>query len=228
MYTILVNETNELVTSVRERIMQHSKLVDNLHFLVDQTYKGIPMADFTVTMEYVLPISRKYCTETLVKSESLYKDRLEYMLPMDTKLTKEAGDIEVQLTFTKLTLNSDGSNVQQVRKTDSTIVTILPITAWSNIIPDEALTALDQRILMTQAMLEAANDMTNYLDEAKADNITYDKSECTLQLMSNGVSIGDKVSIKNIMEDGVPIINISDDNAPSIDTDIEEDNVVEF
>ena len=35
MYTILVTESNELVTSVKERIMQRSKLVDSLHFLMD-------------------------------------------------------------------------------------------------------------------------------------------------------------------------------------------------
>ena len=39
MYTILVNDDNTLTTSVRERIMQRSKLVDSLHFLVEPTYK---------------------------------------------------------------------------------------------------------------------------------------------------------------------------------------------
>ena len=32
MYTILVKDTNELSTTVKERIMQRSKLIDNLHF----------------------------------------------------------------------------------------------------------------------------------------------------------------------------------------------------
>ena len=39
MYTILLGEDNELVTSVQERIMQRSKLVDSLHFLVEPIYK---------------------------------------------------------------------------------------------------------------------------------------------------------------------------------------------
>ena len=60
MYTILVNDDNTLTTSVRERIMQRSKLVDSLHFLVSPTYKELDMTDFTVTLEYVLPISKKY------------------------------------------------------------------------------------------------------------------------------------------------------------------------
>jgi len=44
MYTILLNNDNKLVTSVRERIMQRSKLVDNLHFLVDPAYKELDMS----------------------------------------------------------------------------------------------------------------------------------------------------------------------------------------
>ena len=76
MYTILVNNDNTLVTSIKERIMQRSKLVDSLHFLADTIYKDIDMTDFTVTLEYVLPVSKEYKTEILVRSEELYKDKL--------------------------------------------------------------------------------------------------------------------------------------------------------
>ena len=69
LYTILINDDNTLTTSVRERIMQRSKLVDSLHFLCPPTYKELDMTDFTVTLEYILPVSREYKTEELVKSE---------------------------------------------------------------------------------------------------------------------------------------------------------------
>src|SRR5574344_1637821 len=102
--------------------MQRSKLVDNLHFLVDPIYKGIDMSDFTVMMEYILPVSREYKSEILVKSAELYKENLEYKLPFDTNLTREAGDIEVQLTFVRVILDADGNNIQQVRKTSPTTI----------------------------------------------------------------------------------------------------------
>lgn len=210
MYTILVNETNELITSVRERIMQRSKLVDSLHFLVDPTYKGIDMNDFTVMLEYILPVSREYKTEILVKSDSLYKERLEYKLPFDTNLTKEAGEIEIQLTFTKLILNPDGTNIQQVRKTSKTSVTILPISAWSDLIADSALTALDQRIIQTQAMINQINEVHQYLDETKADNIIFDKDTNTLQLTARGNAIGNKITL-NGTSDGIIAIHIDSD-----------------
>lgn len=193
MYTILLNDTNEFITSVRERIMQRSKLVDALHFLVDPIYKGIDMSDFTVIMEYITPVSREYKTEYLVKSDELYKEKLEYKLPLDTYLTREAGKIEVQLTFAKVELDADGKAKQYIRKTSPTTITIVPISAWSDIVADSALTALDQRLIQVDAMINAANDMNNYLYETKADNIIINKETNTIQLTANGTPIGNAV-----------------------------------
>lgn len=208
MYTLVLDETNELKTTVRERIMQRSKLVDSLHFLIDPVYKGLDMADFTVMLEYILPVSREYHTEVLVKSDELYKEKLEYKLPFDTSLTKEAGDIEIQLTMLKVSLDADGNSIQQVRKTSPTVITILPISAWSDIIADSTLTALDQRLLQTQAMLNAANEMANYLDDIKADNMIYNEEGKYLQLTSHGTPIGDQIKLDGI---GVNIVSIEVD-----------------
>jgi hypothetical protein len=213
MYTILLNESNELTTSVRERIMQRSKLVDSLHFLVDPIYKGIDMSDFTAVMEYILPVSREYMTEYLVKPDALYKNKLEYKLPFDTKLTQEAGKIEVQLTFIKVELDADGNPIQRVRKTSPTTITIVPISAWSNVIADSALTALDQRLIQVDAMISAANEMNDYLSATKADNIILNKEDNTIQLSANGVPIGDTVEVAADGASGVVFV-------PEIDKDM--------
>ena len=226
MYTILINESNELVTTVKERIMQRSKLVDNLHFLADPTYKELDMTNFTVMMEYILPASREYKSEILVKSEELYKNMLEYKLPFDTCLTKEAGDIEIQLTFLNVEMNESGETKQRVRKAGPAVVTIVPITAWSNIVPDSALSAIDQRLIMAESMLNAANEMSQYLYENKADNIVYDAVGQTIQLTANGSPIGDKIvldvisgiNVKHVKvdEEGNLIITYSDDTVENI------------
>lgn len=231
MYTILVNESNKLVTTVRERIMQRSKLVDNLHFLVNPTYKELDMTDFTVMMEYVLPVSREYKSEILVKSSELYKDKLEYKLPFDTCLTKEAGEVEIQLTFVKVDLDSYGNHKQFVRKAGPAVITIVPVTAWSNIIPDDALSAIDQRLIMAELMINAVNEMNMSLEATKADNIRYNEDSNELQLLSGQTAIGDKVIIKaneKELEDGVPVVDFS--MAPDVPPEEEDDdsNVVEF
>ena len=198
MYTILINDDNTLTTSVRERIMQRSKLVDSLHFLCPPTYKELDMTDFTVTLEYILPVSREYKTEELIKSDELYKDMLEYKVPFDTDLTKEAGEIEVKLTFSKVDLDEDGNNIQYVRKISSTTITIVPIEAWCDIIPDKALDAIDQRIIKTDAQIKALMEASEVTRLEKADNIVLDGETKELYLTADGEQIGDKVKLSDL------------------------------
>ena len=208
MYTILVNDDNTLTTSVRERIMQRSKLVDSLHFLCPPTYKELDMTDFTVTLEYILPVSREYKTEELVKSDELYKEMLEYKLPFDTNLTKEAGEIEVKLTFSKVDLDEDGNDIQYVRKISATSITIVPIESWCDIIPDKALDAIDQRIIKTDAQIKALLDANEITRLEKADNLVLDSENKELYLTSEGEQIGDKVKLSDL---GNEIVQSSDE-----------------
>ena len=215
MYTILVTNDNELKVTVKERIMQRSKLVDSFHFLVDQLYKdNIDMTGFTVTMEYILPVSKKYVTETLVLkldeegNTALYKDKLEYCLKFDTNLTAEAGEIEVQLTFTKTELDAEGVATQYVRKTSPCTITIVPITAWSDIIPDSALTALDQKILKIDEQIQALADSAVLYTNDKADNIVLDTETHEIYLTANGEPLGDRITIDEL---GDAIVDIEDE-----------------
>lgn len=225
MYTILVSEDNELITTIKERIMQRSKLVDKLHFLVPQQYKEYDMNEFSAMLEYILPVSKELHTEVLDKSKELYKDHIEFTIPIDTSITKEAGSVELLLTFVSVEKLSDGQVVQRVRKVSPTSIQIIPVPAWCEIIPDSALSALDQRLLKVEAMMMAANEMTQMLSDTKADNIKYDKATNTLQLTSNGNLIGDQITLSNVGsklesitvdEDGNLIVHYSDGGSENI------------
>lgn len=196
MYTILINSDNELVHTIKERIMCRSKLVDSLHFLTKPTYKETDMTPFTVTLEYRLPISKEYHIEILDRSEDMYKGMLEYKLPFDTTLTKEAGDIEMQLTFTNAEMLVDGSVTQYVRKTEKTTLTITPIEAWADMIPDKVLTSLDQRLLKQDAAMKELADIISAIDDQKADDISLENNH--LQLTANGEKIGEGVDLNAV------------------------------
>ena len=181
-------------------------------------------------LEYLSPVSRKYRTEILSLSNDTYNGYLKYTLPFDTTLTAEAGSVDLMLSFIAADLNEDGSNVQRVRKVTGTTINIVPIAAWSDIIPDEALSALDQRIIKTDAQIKALNDISNALYYTKADDISYDEESNELQLMAGGMEIGKKVAIRGSSEslkDGIPVVDFSA-GATSPDEPEEEDNVVEF
>lgn len=200
MYTILVTQDNELITSVRERIMQRSKMVDSLHFLVDPTYKDLDMSDFTVRMELNPPISKEPRTELLSLSSELYKGKLEYKIPIDTYLTKEAGEVEIQLSFTKNDLDADGNNIQYVRRTSPTALTIVPLSAWSNFISDEALNSLDSAFLQLEGQLRYLENISATYDSEKADDIYLDKNENRVYARANGKNIGKGISIEELSD----------------------------
>ena len=232
-YVILVGEDNSLTATRKERIMQRSKLVDTLWFLVNPVYKECNMTNFTVLLEYVLPISKKYCSEVLRLSDERYEEYLKYLLPFDTKLTSEAGKIELQLTFALADLDEKGNAIQRVRKTDTINVDIIPISAWSDIIPDSALSAIDQRLIKTDAQIKALEEVSCLLSDTKADNLRYDKNSNELQLLSGSKEIGNKITIKHCNEelkDGIPIVNFNDVSYDDENTDNSQstDNVVEF
>lgn len=213
MYVILVNEDNTLTASKKERIMQRSKLFDSLWFLAEPMYKNYEMNKCTVVMEYILPVSRKYCSDILELSDEGYQEYLKYVVPFDSKLTAEAGEVELQLTFIYSDLDDNGESMQRVRKTSTAKVNIVPISAWSDIIPDSALGALDQRIIKMDAQIKELLNLGEAYDAAKADNITYDADKQTLQLLSGANKIGDEVSLNvDDNSDGTVTVDFSDLN----------------
>ena len=156
---------------------------------------------------------------------------IEYTLPFDTSLTKEPGEVEIQITFAYVEMDADGMAYQRVRKTTPTVVTIVPVPAWCDIVADEALTAIDQRLIQMSAMMNAMNDMTQVLSDTKADNLRYDEDTNVLQLLSGETEIGDKVIIKTgkaDLEDGVPVVDFSDVPDSPPDEEDDYDNVIEF
>lgn len=210
-YVILVNEDNTLTASRKERIMQRSKLFNNLWFLAEPTYNGYDMSACTVVMEYILPISKKYHSEILELSEDGYYEYLKYVVPIDSKLTTEIGEVELQLTFIYSDLDENGESIQRVRKTSTAKLNIIPISAWSDVIPDTALGALDQRIIKIDAQIKELLSLGEAYDAAKADNIAYDADKQTLQLLSGENKIGDEVSLDvDGSVDGTPVVDFSD------------------
>jgi len=231
-YTILVCDDNSLYGSQKSKIMQKEKLVNKLCFLVAPHYNGHDMSQFTVTMRYVLPISKEFITETLVLADDKYEEYLKYVLPVDTNLSKEWGDVELNLTFTKVDTDNDGNIIQRVRKTDNYILKITELPDWDKFVPDSALSALDQRILKQDAQIMALANLADALDGNVniVDNLVYDDVGSTLQLSANGVAVGDKVSVKDMLDDGSPVVDLNSkpEDKPNTDNDSTESNVVEF
>lgn len=229
-YIILVNNDNSMTITQKKRIIQRSKMVDGLWFLVDPEYNGYNMKDFTVVLEYLSPVSHKYRTEFLTNDAAGYNGYLKYTLPFDTNLTAEAGSVEILLTFLLTELNENGKSVQRVRKISGTTIDVVPISAWSDIIPDCALSALDQRIIKMDAQIKALNETSAVMIDSKADNITYDEFTNAIQLKAGDKLIGDRVIISNVGldEDGLPVVDFTNSTTKPDDEEDNSNDIVEF
>ncbi len=234
MYTILINKNNTLTTSNRTNIMHRSSMVDSLRVLVDPYYDfndttTLDMSEFICTMEYVLPVSRKYTTEVLTPQSELYKEKLDYRLPVDTKITSEAGDVEVKFIFTKLEMLDEGTMKPRVRKTSSTIVKIIPVETWSDYIPDANLDSIAQMMLMLQGKIEQEKAYAEIIATTKADGIAKDEETNEIYLTAYGQEIGNRIKDSDTCtaEDGVPVVEFTTIEPENPD-DGSVDNVVEF
>ena len=232
MYTILVKDDNTLVTTIRTNIMHRSSMVDGFRVLVDPTYNAeekFDMRTFQCIVEYKTPISDTYTPEVLTPLDELYKDKLEYRLPVDTKITSEVGDIEFKFMFVRADMDSDGNVIERVRKTSSSTIKVLPVAKWSDYIADAKLDSIAQVLLMNQAVANQLGAYADMLNDTKADNIVKDEETHEFYLTANGKEIGNRVKDKGgiIDEYGVPIVDFA--VAPDTpDVDGEVDNVVEF
>lgn len=224
-YVILVNDDDSLYGSKKCRIMQRQKLVNDLIFIVNPIYRNThDMTKASVLLEYVLPISRKYETVYLEPCKERYNDFLQYKLPFDTNLTSEHGKVELQLTFAYAEMDEEGKIAQRVRKTSTTTIDIIPISTWSDIIPDKALGGLDERLIVLNGQIQALNDYMNVLDNTQVDNLVYNSTDETLQLSSKGKGVGNKVSVRDMLDDGIPVIDLDSNSDSGDNSDIDHNN----
>lgn len=217
MFTILIQNDNVALITEKQRLMHKSKCVDTLRFLVEPEYKGYDMSGFTMMMQFMTPSTHKHKSEILELSAETYKNYLQYTLPVDTDLTSEAGEIEIQLTFSSADLDEAGNAIQRVRKISPFTIEILPISVWADIIPDEALNAIDQRLIMVNAQIKAMEDMQAVISDDRVDGLSYEDEK--LQLMANGRKVGNVVTI--------PIGETLNEGMPAVDID-EAARVIEF
>lgn len=112
MITILFKDTKELSLKQDALIFQHENLVDNLKILVPQIYNKKELRYFKAYIQFET-ITNNVITKELVLCDELYKDMLEYKLPIDEKLSFGAGRLKINLKFRKK--EYQGSNLYEYK-----------------------------------------------------------------------------------------------------------------
>ena len=221
MYTFLLNKDKSLLATERIKIYQREKLVDKVQFILPQSYEEIDLTNKNVSiiLKYVDQEGNAQ-SEFLVKDDELYKDNyVRCELPIDTNITKFAGNITLHLTIIYLDVENQ---INQVMHSSETILTISPLKDMYVNINDKSLEILDQKIIELQASIEAANILNESIDKNKADDLSYEDN--TLQLMSNGKKIGTPQTLDQLNE--FDIVNFDSDDSPDEKPETNDNNTI--
>lgn len=193
MYTIMMYPDKSLVATNRTTIFQREKLADKIQFLFSQSYGDINTRDCMAVLKYVDQGNVAHA-EILNMDKELYKDRIRCVLPIDTDLTRFAGDIYLRITFIKL--NTSKGVQEEVLHSGETSITIAPLSDYYAFVGDESLELIDKTLAEAQAKIEATKILAESIDENKAEDFLYENGDFTL-LGKNRKKIGHTQAISS-------------------------------
>lgn len=228
MHTMLINDYNIITTTKAERIVQKSKDAHTICIRVKDDYHGAKMSECSALLFYRLPVSEEWHPFELTPSEELYKGtHVEYQFLADTWLTKEFGDVQIEIRFYKASMDGNVNINQYVRKATDGIIHISRSQDWASGIADPLLDTLDQRIIQLMMVQNRQDEMIaeSYINSAAG--IEKDEETKEIYLVNTiGSKLGTSVIDETCDPNGVPVVEFGQH---ADDTTREEiDNVVEF
>lgn len=208
MYTFRITDDNNVITTVKESLMEKSNCVNSIQIIINKLYKEqIDMTDTTAYMKYVLPVTKKIKMTQLIADTTTDESHILYTIPVTANISAEPGDIEVSFTFLKLVHDEESdTTTSYVRKTESGLIHITKLAQFDSYEPSEMLTELDQRILILMATAE---------DIKKLGQATYDNMPIDMKLDSEAKKLT-LVNANGNTGDGVGIADLSDSIAKEL------------
>lgn len=208
MYTLRITDDNNVITTVKESLMEKSNCVNSIQIIINKFYKEqIDMTDTTAYMKYVLPVTKKIKMTQIIADTTTDESHILYTIPVTANISAEPGDIEVSFTFLKLVHDEESdTTTSYVRKTESGLIHITKLAQFDSYEPSEMLTELDQRILALMATAE---------DIKKLGQATYDNMPIDMKLDSEAKKLT-LVNANGNTGDGVGIADLSDSIAKEL------------
>ena len=200
MNTFLLNADNQVIHTVKSPVMEKSNCIEDIQFVTDKEYNGYLMEEFDFILEYLTPISKTNRFETLKLVGEYKTDYLLYTLPSTTTITGERGEFEMNLSFVKTELDSDGNKINRVRNFSPVSLNIVPVSSWLTV-KDEGLTQLAELYLNNKSQIEALTNLASIIYDSKADDISINIDGKKLQLKEKGESIGEGISLEELNQE---------------------------
>lgn len=206
MFYVMLDRSMNLVVTMKEPIYRGDNLNQKLHYLVPKKVGDIDMIDATIYLNLILPNGIANIIKLDRKAESYNESYFEYVLPVDLSLSRIAGDIR---TWMHICQNLKDETA--VAKSGECILHILESGNIDQSVGDQTITALQQIQSELNARIDCVDDALHTLEKTKADNITFNKEDSTIQLTANGIAIGDRILVASNSGSGIKNMNISED-----------------
>ena len=197
MYTLLVNDENQVITTQKETIMQRTNCADKIQILIHKQYKDVDMSNAIVYMEYKLPVSNKIKLLQLNKGTYKNDDYMQFVVPGDLQFTSEAGDISVVFRIYSLQFIDEEAKWVN-RNSQEGYITITPIVPWSDIEIDEMFSGIDQRLIALEMLSQNLEAQSQNMYENMATDIVIKDDKIHLETM-NGIA-GEGVLLDDVSE----------------------------
>lgn len=176
---IKMNSDKTLTITIPTTFYQGENKADMLTFLIPAEYENKNLADCKMKMHFVLPDEELH-DESLAYLPEMYKDHLQYQNKVDTSLTAQEGDVVVWL-------EAQDEHDEFLWRTGEVVLTVYPTTGFDNDEPELPETDAELLKYLTQQVQE--------LQSQKADNLTFHTEDNTIQLLADGVAIGDRIPV---------------------------------
>lgn len=197
-YTLLINNDNTVTATERSRILQRTKNINTLRFIIPKEYENQDFTPHQVLMEFKLPISHELNLKELELKDDTYKTNYNlYELVLGTDFTKEAGDVEIQLSIVGLTMDADGNTKEIVRNISPFSIHIVSVADWFNV-PDSALSTLTQYYLAAKQQILALDDLAAVLNNKMPDDIKLDVESGEIYLVKGSTRIGTGILVSEL------------------------------
>ena len=179
MYAIKMETDHSLTTTVHSTIYQGDKNADTLVFVVPRTVDEVNMADCTLLLRYILPNGAGHSEELAMYPIPHNRDYLQFRLGVASRFTEQPGNIELWLTAVDF-------NDDVVFRTGTAQVEIAQHIRIENYMPPESLDQLDKLSAKVTA-----------LEKGRVNNLKYDEENDTLQLVADGIPVGDCIDVSD-------------------------------
>lgn len=226
MYTIVMNDDKSLSQSIVTTIYQREKLVDKMRFLFPLKYGDIDLSKCIAVLKYTDQGNVAH-SEILTLADELFENRrLIYYFPIDTDITRFAGDVTLRVTF--LEVDMENGKRTEVLHTGQTTITVHPLEDYYRYVTDESLEIIDQVLTKFDARAQAYEKAAEAYAMEKADDFLYENNE--LQLLAQGKPIGRKATIvsDDALENGMPVVEFGATEEKPSDTPDGNYEVIEF